>query len=319
LLEAQGRVPVAIARGVSWLLAQQELDGAWAYAQADYHHGMTALAAYALLKCGVKRGHPAVVRAFDLMATREPAKTYEAGLELMARGALDDEAELPRMQAIVDRMLSWQGGGWSYPSIQPDLSNTQYAAMGLRAAALHGVKIPNEVWTRLGDEVLLHQEKAGGAYEPEGFGYYANGPAYGSATTGGVCVLQICNDQLLKAGAPKALFGVAAKRGLAWLDRNFAPHANPKGDATWIWYWLYGVERVGGLCNVTELGGKNWYREGASHVISQQKPDGSWDGGAGRSRAPPSRSSSSRAPPRRSRTSPCAARTSTAPTTRRAT
>ncbi len=279
--EAQGRIPSAIARGVNWLLEQQELDGSWASFQPEQHHGATALACYTLLKCGVKRSHPAVVRALDFMSAQLPARTYEAGLELLARGALEDDAELARIQEIVERLLSWQRGGWSYPSIQPDLSNTQFAALGLRAAALRGATVPPDAWTRLGDEVLTHQEKTGGAYEPAGFGYYANGPPYGSITAGGVAILQICHEQLERAGLSRAAYPAAVKRGLNWLDRNFAPQSNPRGDPAWIWYWLYGIERVGGLCGVSELGGRNWYREGATHVVEQQKAGGSWDGGGG--------------------------------------
>ena len=281
LVEAQGRIPTAIARGVNWLLEQQELDGSWSYAQPENHHGMTALACYTLLKCGVKRGHPAVLRALDFMATRPPTGTYEAGIELMARAALEDGQELPRIQDITDRLLSWQVGGFSYPSGAADLSNTQYGAMGLRAAAHAGAKIPPDAWLKLGDEVLTHQEKGAGGYEPAGFGYAAGGPAYGSITAGGVCVMQICHEQLERIGMSRAAFPASVKRGLSWLDRNFGPTINPRGDANWIWYWLYGVERVGALCDVTEFGGRNWYREGAAHVVSQQKPEGSWDGGGG--------------------------------------
>ena len=282
LFAARERAPGVIARGIQFLLSEQELDGAWAQEEIAYPHGMTALAGYTLLKCGLKKEHPAVQRALANVLSQPASKTYDAGLELMLLQALEDPALLPRIQETTDRLLSWQGGGWSYPYTQPDLSNTQYAALGLRAAAKAGAKVPQAAWLKLGEEVLLHQEKVRGAYEPAGFGYYANGAAYGSVTTGAVCVLKICESEIEKEGVARATFGGAMKRGLEWLDRHFAADTNPLGDNNWIWYWLYGVERVGGLCGVDELGGRNWYLEGSKHIVASQKPDGSFDGAGGK-------------------------------------
>jgi DNA (cytosine-5)-methyltransferase 1 len=281
--EAQGKVPAAIAHGVNFLLDQQALDGSWSASQDGYRHGMTALACYALLKCGVKKTHPAVQRAVDFMLCAPAGKTYEAGLELLALTALDeDEKYGHRIQETVERLLSWQGGGWSYPYTQPDLSNTQYAALGLRAAALHGAKVPQEAWLKLGDEVLLHEEKAAGAYEPAGFGYYKGTAATGSLTAAGVAVMHICSEQLEKQAVARATFTAAEKKGIAWLERHFAVDSNPLGDGNWKWYWLYGIERVGGLCKLEELGGRSWYREGTREIVEHQGGDGSWDGGGGK-------------------------------------
>src|SRR5262249_40916367 len=152
-----------------------------------------------------------VQRAFAFMDAQLPDRTYEASLELMARGALDDERQLPRMEEIVARMLAWQVGGWSYPARGADLSNTQYAAMGLRAAAQRGVRIPAEVWTKLGDEVLTHQQAAVGAYDPAGFGYAPKSNVYGSMTAAGTGVLRICVEQLEKVGKPPATYSTAYK------------------------------------------------------------------------------------------------------------
>ena len=283
LNEAQGRVGLAIGRGVRWLLEQQELDGLWASRAEDVKHGMTSLAGYTLLKCGVGRDHPAVQRAATRIQCEPASGVYAAAFELLFLAELQDDALQRRMEETTGRLLSWQqaGGGFSYPAAAaPDLSNGQYAALGLRAAAKRGVKIPPEAWIKLGDATLTHQEKAAGAYEGAGFGYHPGGPAYGSITTGGTCIMAIVDEQLAKSGASKSAYSTSWRRGVAWLDRNFAADTNPR-NGTWLWYWLYGVERVGGLCDVEEFAGKSWYREGARVAVEAQQGDGRWDGDGG--------------------------------------
>jgi hypothetical protein len=276
--DVAGRIPGAMDAGIGWLLDRQLLDGSWSYKQPEFRHGTTALVAYTLLKSGVRKDHPAVLRAFAFMDAQLPNKTYEAGLELMARGALDDERQTPRMEEIVARMLAWQSGGWSYPTGNVDLSNTQYAAMGLRSAALHGVKIPATVWTKLGDEVLTHQQTAVGAYEPAGFGYGPKSNPYGSMTAAGTAVLRICVEQLEKVGKPPVAYSTAYKRGISWIGKHFLASGNPLAGPEWTIYWLYSVERVGGLCGITEFEGHDWYREGAKYLIPVQAATGQWEG-----------------------------------------
>ena len=276
--EIAGRIPGAMEAAIGWLLDRQLLDGSFAYKQPEYRHGFTALAAYSLVKAGLRKDHPAVLRAFAFMDAQLPNRTYEAGLELMARGALEDERQNARMEEIVARLLAWQVGGWSYPSGGPDLSNTQYAAMGLRAAAQRGVRIPAEVWTKLADEVLTHQPAVTGAYEPAGFGYGPRSNVYGSMTAAGVGVLRICVEQLERVSKPPAAYTTAYKRGITWIGKHFLATGNPLSGPEWTIYWLYSVERVGGLCGVTEFEGHDWYREGAKYLIHAQAATGQWEG-----------------------------------------
>jgi hypothetical protein len=285
-IEAQGRIPTAIQRGTQWLLAQQELDGLWSERAHDIKHGMTALAGYTLLKCGHAPSHPAVQRA-KLRLLCEPAShTYAAGFELMFLGELfekGDAALLGRIEETTRRLISWQQGpgGFSYPAGGADLSNGQYAALGLRAAARCGVKIDPPVWIKLGDETLAHQEKSTGGYDGAGFGYAVAGAPTGSMTAGGTCVLKIVDEQLAKTGMSKAAYATGWRKGVGWLDREFSADTNPRVGGSWLWYWLYGVERVGGLCDVDELAGKNWYREGARIIVGAQQGDGAWPGDGG--------------------------------------
>src|SRR5262249_438165 len=41
-------------------------------------------------------------------------------------------------------------------------------------------------------------------------------------------------------------------------------------------YYLWSVERVGVLCGLKTIGGKDWYKWGVKHLLPAQKEDGSW-------------------------------------------
>ena len=61
-------------------------------------------------------------------------------LAVATRGLKQDEEW---MEQLVEELLDTQVvEGWAYPGSHPDLSNTQYAAMALRAAAAAGFPSP---------------------------------------------------------------------------------------------------------------------------------------------------------------------------------
>jgi hypothetical protein len=72
--------------------------------------------------------------------------------------------------------------------------------------------------------------------------------------------------------------------GLAWMDRHWSVTENPGPSETakgvpnsWLYYYLYAVERMGLLYDTTLVGSHDWYLEGARELLKAQKPDGSWD------------------------------------------
>ena len=68
------------------------------------------------------------------------------------------------------------------------------------------------------------------------------------------------------------------RRGVQWLSRYFAVGVNPGHGATWVLYYLYGVERAGRLSGQRFFGQHDWYREGASYLLEGQTVrDGSWN------------------------------------------
>jgi hypothetical protein len=59
---------------------------------------------------------------------------------------------------------------------------------------------------------------------------------------------------------------------LNWLAANFSVQANP-GSASWGFYYLYALERVGRLTGQRYIGTHDWYREGATHIVASQTLD----------------------------------------------
>ncbi len=302
LLRLQPAIDEAIDAGVDALIALQQRDGSWEYEGKRYRNGQTALSMYTLLKCGVDPAHPAIQRARAFLEAAPARETYAIACQMMAFEATKDPALKPRIGEMLDWLLEWQNGGWSYPWDHAwenwheregliDLSNSQYAALGLRAAALAGHEVPERAWKRLLKDTLNHQTRtmkvdapveAGrtstGKREVAGFGYRLNGEATGSMTTAGIAVVELCRrglgDKLSSADQRK----IDKSRGLAmgWMEVNFDVAQNPGRGHEWIYYYLYGLERVGALLGIDRIGAHAWYYEGAKHLVKLQRDDGTW-------------------------------------------
>lgn len=274
----QERINVAIDRGVAWLLDHQELDGSWNHEQAAYRCGATALTTYTLLKSGLSAKHPAVVRSLEFLKNQPCKETYSLGCELMALGALDDPAVEPWMKELAETLIAFDRGGlFNYPWGNCDLSNTQYGVLGMRAAALHGVKVPPEFWEKSAQAVLaLSTDEGSGAYAPLGFHYNATAKPTGSMTAAGSVVLAICDEQLSGKGKSGSLQNMA-RRGAEWIGANWQVAKNPREAVDrWNIYYLYGVERVGSLLKTELMGRHKWYREGATALVEMQGAKGEW-------------------------------------------
>lgn len=328
--ELRRRVQEAVLKGSNWLLIHQRDDGSWASPYgATYPVGPTALAVLALLKSGVPPGHPKVEKAFAYLRGLPLTRTYEVGILLMALDAKYDPAPDPFAAEEVDRYgqrvvaepcadliskedLAWmkQGvdflvkhqttGFWRYPDGGFDLSNTQYALLGLKAADRCGLKVPTNVWVDALAFLLGHQEADGpevevranevrGAYRIEwkekakarGFRYVAGrSPLTGSMTTAGAACLMICQSQLWKSrkfGAEdRQRTRVGVRDALAWMQLHFDVTRNPGGGPQWHYYYLYGLERLGILAHTRFVGKVDWYAEGAELLLHDQDPPGSW-------------------------------------------
>jgi hypothetical protein len=196
---------------------------------------------------------------------------------------------------------------WRYPHGGIDLSNTQYALLGLAAARRCGVPVKREVFVKAAKHLFASQEKegpkvrrikhvdAGKGYAKRyatnmydfarGWGYTPGGRATGSMTTAGVSSLAICRSELMTWPGWKGEFAHDMERsirdGLAWLAHHFTVKRNP-GRGGWHYYYLYGLERAGTLAAQKFMGDHDWYREGAEYLVGRQHATGPWNLGGRR-------------------------------------
>lgn len=170
-----------------------------------------------------------------------------------------------------------------------DHSNTQFALLGLRAAAGGGIVIPPDTWK---DALRILKE----AQDSDGSWAYTyvsptapnqsvrRGPGYGSMTAACLCSVILCEFFLGKNYKQSS----NVRNALEWMAENFTveenanfmknPNTRPATPGTWHYYYLYGIERVGMIYGTEQIGKHSWYPVGARWLLDHQKPDGSWEG-----------------------------------------
>ncbi len=166
-----------------------------------------------------------------------------------------------------------------------DNSNTQYAALGIRACHDAGIRFPEDVillavkWWMESQHAGVKESGYGGVrgwnYKTEGGDKDGRG-AYMSMTAGAVgslCIYDyISGKDWKKSGTIKS--------GVNWVASNFSVTEN-KGrpdPKDWYYYGLYAIERAGILYDIDKFGDHDWYAEGAKHLLAIQQADGSWKG-----------------------------------------
>ncbi len=180
----------------------------------------------------------------------------------------------------VKKGTTWNGcqnktGGWRYgqASGDQDMSATQFALLGLRAASLAGYPVRPEVWTSALNFVKSMQD-------PSGASPYRKGEQWSAGMTAAAAASAIiCKEQLELSGqAVPAFTDELIKNSLAHLDTLFDVTQNQgtHHGGSYHYYYLYGIERIGDLTGRNEFNGKNWYVRGAEFLIANQDVEGKW-------------------------------------------
>lgn len=290
----------AIAAGVRYLKSQQLKDrGNWPD-RVGYPGGVTALCTLALLESGEPVNSPAMDKALSyLRQLGDPQAVYVTSLQTMVFCAAEPKKDLLLIQrnaAWLERAQIAEGdgsGAWSYFSsagqaARGDNSNSQFALLGLHEAEQAGVSVDAATWQRALDYWLSCQRPDGA------WGYYKTvedqppAPPTGSMTCAGIGALVISQGRLgagdarVEGGAIRCCCEQTdddpVKRGLEWMGSKFTVNANPSPAGfgginlgrSALFYYLYGVERVGRLTGRRFLGQHDWYRQGAEMLVQQQ-------------------------------------------------
>lgn len=328
----------AIDEGVAWLRTQQRPDGSFP-PQGQWAVGTTALAVLTLAECDVEREDPALKRGLSWLAQQAPTKTYDRALALCAieRAYTPPSEEMliasGRLTARVRRLppdrRAWaerlaadleasavSPGSFGYPSapnstLPIDSSNTQYAALGLRAASRLSIPVKDTTWLGLarhfgvlrerhgprgdvnlgregeraprpGETVAREREKAR-PVEVTGFLYSPSTSSWGSMTCAGIACLELARHELLRAKSPRLTPAFDAeleeriRSGWAWLDRHWGVDRHPEHPSnSWTLYYLYALERAAVFSRVRTVGGKDWYFEGATELLLRRAKAGTW-------------------------------------------
>jgi hypothetical protein len=147
-----------------------------------------------------------------------------------------------------------------------DNSNSQYAALGLRACAEAGLyPDPKCIQDAMRWWAGCQGSDGGWGYKEETKG------GRGSLTAGGVGAVAIY-DWMINRSWKKDLMVV---KGVKWLDGHWTVSKNPGHDRH-LYYYLYALERLGMIVGTDYIGSHDWYDEGARFIIKSQKPNGSW-------------------------------------------
>lgn len=287
--------------------------------------GATCICALACYKATGRSDHPVVAKA--VAAVREELKNgmkhaghanYSLGIAMIFLGELDPDQYRKEIEALLkviyERQMSY--GAWSYPN-DPlgDVSQTQYAVLGMWLAHRQGINVDQDVVERVCNWLLRIQEPSGVfPYKGKDPGSYTrveqDTQASASMCASGVASLYVCGELLgfiddprkmrMRTRLPPAFRAVReetegsiAKQvdhgiwqtgvndGNNWFSRNARVEnfdEYHKGGYQQM-YYMYGMERYWAFRELAEgIDAKEpaWYNAGVEYLKKKQASSGSW-------------------------------------------
>ena len=305
-----------IEKGLAWLRARQYGDGSW-----SRNVGITALAALAFLNAGYDETDSTVSKAIQYILSNVKGDgricfsgydTYETSIAILPLVATHNDDYSPIVENAKDWLVSSQWdesciwgsvnkdhsyyGGFGYGShSRPDLSNTQWALMGLDAA---GLPQDDPTWKKAQIFLARVQNRhttvtidlEDGTYTVEpyswqsndgGFIYVPGGSlaggtkSYGSMTAAGIWSLLLCgvniNDPRLKGDG-------TVNGGLDWVANHYTWESNPgmPDGRRFQYYYYVTLSKALTMARMTKIDDHDWYEDLSDKLTALQYPDGHW-------------------------------------------
>ncbi len=324
------RVNAAIHRGRAALLPR--LSAQVETPAKEYPMGNLALLLAASLKAHLPASHDVVKRAFEKLEAMEPTETYSVACYLFALDALwqamyseslaqakaDAQATQPfprtppegpvrrKMESLVSWLVRGSGGTWGYNGRAPgDLSNTQFAALGLEIGLENDIDVPSEAFRSIAEHLVRSHHVTGQSIQlgiayrtpawegvtqgrtrvvgtqaaPGGWSYKFDPDASPSntMTAAGASSLLVARRALLHAAEYDSKLAKDVDRQIegafAWILTSFTSYLASGGN---LYYGLYSLEKVGDIGSVQIYGKYDWYLEGAKLLLRLQQQNGTW-------------------------------------------
>ena len=163
-----------------------------------------------------------------------------------------------------------------------DNSNTHFATIGLWAARRHDV--PTDRTFALLNHRFRTSQAADGSW---GYDYSAEGASGGSSALTCVALLGLAighaldldkNENVRPEQDPRILKAFKMLGGRVGAPTGFLGNRPTPKEAGGL-YYLWALERIAVLYDVTQLDNKDWYKWGAEILCTHQKANGSWEDG----------------------------------------
>lgn len=309
----------AIGNGLYWLQNDQnKADYSWSYGSTE-NVGITSLSTLAFLNVGIlneeiSRALDWIVSkrtnygAITTPATggREENSVYDTSMAILALVAGETLGYTlpfgPNVETVINNAATYlihsqcvglandgydypftdlNYGGWGYPRYDwADLSNTQFAVLGLAAASIAGMcSVPATVWENAAVFTIRCLNDA--RFNPNwhgttdfGFGYRPEGSSYESMTGAGVWCLGLCRAHVSSVTVDGVTVPLdsAISDGVGWLQAHASVDENYGNGNYFYYYALMSVAK--GYVIVNQ--GLAWHALMAIKLIFDQASDGRW-------------------------------------------
>ncbi|MGE3314942.1 MAG: HEAT repeat domain-containing protein, partial [Planctomycetaceae bacterium] len=294
-LDEKGRFSAEMQAITTYILEGQDEGGSWYYPNSPGNKGDTSITQYALLglwaasRGGIKIPPGTWERAaLWHLRTQAPAGhfTYHPGADAaQSRHAMTVNGVA---SLCIARLFLYPNGDYALPTpdqfpahIVPPMQPVRNRELGwsveqaAKAAAKSAEKTGNGATAGNADDAAKKNADSTPEKPKRKFGILervnlSTGKRDGVQTDKAAVAAK--GGKSLRASVPLGDINLGIARGVEWMNINFTI-TRPDG---WPTYYLYGLERMSALASIEDYKGRQWYAEGADHLVERQGQDGTF-------------------------------------------